>query len=212
MSISVSVLPFNLAFDWQKTTLDTLRALQEDQNTIQAHIAANMAPAATLGALSLFRTVLAVREVSTSEDEVLSCVSRTQGVQADMIVLAQPIGQDVVQLDVRFASQSISQVEIIAFLDHMSSALDSMKRDLSSLLRDVDLVSPREKQRLVYEINPVGSSSTSVQSITELLEAQAQKTPNKIAVRPTRPSPSSLSLMFCTCLATIWFRSIHYLS
>lgn len=92
-----------------------------------------------------------------------------------------------------FDSGSISESEIYTFLDHLESALRFIIDRPESLLRDVELINDREMRLLLPEETErefKGSGQPwarapaldSIQNVSELIELQVQRTPQKIAV------------------------------
>jgi non-ribosomal peptide synthetase component F len=78
-----------------------------------------------------------------------------------------------------------SEPEIKIFMDHFGTTLESIFQNLAHPLRDVNLVSSEERQRIIVEMNPLYPAETSLSlanNVAELIEEQAHKTPQRIAV------------------------------
>jgi hypothetical protein len=177
------ILAHNVAFDWDQMTLDFLRALQNDLARIDGHSLVALREILVPDVASLFRTILDFYSFATSNDKFHTQASHTDH---DLAFLVRTIGSEEIEIEARFASASMSEPEIEIFLDHFGSAFESIPQNLTSALRDVNLVSSKEKQRIIVKMNPAypfGTSLSPANNMTELIEEQARKTPQRIAVR-----------------------------
>ncbi|KAF8584773.1 acetyl-CoA synthetase-like protein [Ramaria rubella] len=177
-------LAHNVTFDWDKTTLDFLRDLQSDIAQIGEHTLAGLPEAPTPNSSALSRTVLNCYPLSTSNYKLRTENSVTDDAEYNLAFLAQAIGCEEIAVEARFTH--LSEPEIEVFQDHFGTALNSIVKNLTGPLRDVELVSPEERQRLVVERNPTysaGPSSSAGNNVTELIEDQARRTPQRIALQ-----------------------------
>ncbi|KAF8573476.1 AMP-binding-domain-containing protein [Ramaria rubella] len=177
-------LAHNVTFDWDKTTLDFLYDLQSDIAQIGEHTLAGLPETPTSNTSPLSRTVLNCYPLSTSNYKNGAQGSRTEDVDCDLAFFAQATCCEEIAVEARFTR--ISEPEIEVFQDHFGTALNSILKNLAGPLRDVDLVSPEERQRLIVEKNPAypaGPSSSAAGNVTELIEDQARRTPQRIALQ-----------------------------
>jgi hypothetical protein len=186
-----TVLPHNVTFRWDQTTLDFLRDLQSDLSQIDHHSGVSLRDIPVTGITTLFRTIL----------DFYPNDRRTSDVDHDLSFLVKTIGFGSIEVEARFVLAYISELEVKIFMDHFSAALQSILQNLTDPLRDIDLVSPEERQRIIVEMNPMyppGASLSPANNVTELIEQQARKTPQRIAVRTQ-----------CKCLCYASHRWIH---
>ncbi|KAF8581317.1 amino acid adenylation [Ramaria rubella] len=179
-------LPYNIAFNWDQITLDFLRGLQTDIAEIDDHPRVALREIPISSAAPLFRTILSCFPLSTSEDKLHAQGSVTDDVNYDFAFLVRAISSEDIQIETRFAPASISEPEIKVFQDHFGTALYSILQNLTSSLRDIDLVSPEEKQRLIVTSNPAYPLEpllNPANNVTELIERQASRTPQRIALQ-----------------------------
>jgi non-ribosomal peptide synthetase component F len=94
-------------------------------------------------------------------------------------------------LTVKYRSQAISQAEIDLILDHFTAVLIFLTSHPHDIIGDVNLIDENERHRLVNDISP--GELNPAQNISELIEVQTNKTPEKIAVRV---SLTSLSIKY----------------
>ncbi|KAF8575295.1 acetyl-CoA synthetase-like protein [Ramaria rubella] len=177
-------LAHNVTFDWDKTTLDFLRDLQSDIAQIGEHTLAGLPETPTPNSSPFSPTVLNCYPLSTSNYKLHTETSVTDDAEYNLAFLAQAIGCEEIGAEARFTH--LSEPEIEVFQDHFGTALTSIVENLTGPLRDVNLVSPEEMQRLVVEKNPTypaGPSSSAANSVTELIEDQARRTPQRIALQ-----------------------------
>jgi hypothetical protein len=179
MGAHVTTLPYTITFDWDRTTLDVLRALQYELAQIQDHSVA-LRETSFSDSASRFRTIL---DLSSSNDERNIHVFDAARTGHDFVLLVKSNDVEEIQVEVRFSSASISKSDVEIFLDHLGTALESILQDLTSQLLEISLMSWDEKQRSIVGMTPPSTLSGLVRSITELIEGQARETPQKIAVR-----------------------------
>ncbi|KAF8580409.1 hypothetical protein K439DRAFT_1662792 [Ramaria rubella] len=179
-------LPYNIAFNWDQITLDFLRDLQTDIAEIDDHPRVALREIPISSAAPLFRTILSCFPLSASEDKFYAQDSLTDGVNYNFAFFVRTIGSEDIHIETRFTPASISGPEIKVFQDHFGTALYSILQNLTSPLRNINLVSPEEKRCLIVANNPVyplESSLNPVNNVTELIERQASRTPQRIALQ-----------------------------
>ena len=80
-----------------------------------------------------------------------------------------------------YSSEVISEEEVNVIVDHLEAALIFLTNHPHEILGDVTLVNTKERQRLVSNLYSEEQLSPT-QNISELIESQANQTPEKIAV------------------------------
>ncbi|KAF8574906.1 amino acid adenylation [Ramaria rubella] len=179
-------LPYNAAFEWDQTTLDFLRNLQSDIFRINDYAQVSLREIFTSNSAPLFRTILNCCPLLTSAGLLNAQTPETSDANYDLAFFLRVTNAESVEVETQFAPASISEPEVKAFQEHFGAALDSILQNLENPLRDVVLVSSEEKQRLIYTNNPassLGPALSSPNNVTELIEEQAHKTPQKIALQ-----------------------------
>lgn len=183
-----SVLPLPVIFDWDAPAVDFLRSLQGTQAEMKAHSPIDLSQLSIADAPSLLRTALVIHDSSVSASEIFSRLSETPMLRPDLVLLANKNASgNAIRVDVRFNSQAILQLDVDVLLDHFGSAMNALRKTPSSPLRDISLISEKEMAHLVYTLNPTFTAITSATTVTALISAQVQKTPQKIAVRLLTP-------------------------
>jgi hypothetical protein len=175
----VVTIPFNIAFEWDRTTLDVLRALQDELAQIYDQ-SITLRGTSFSDSASQFRTILDLSSSNDDRDVHAFDANRTGN---DLVFLVKNTGVKEVHVEARFSSANISKADVETFLDHLGTAFESILQELTSRLLEVNLMGRDEKQRSVFGTNPPSTLSGPVKNITELIEGQARKTPRKIAVR-----------------------------
>jgi non-ribosomal peptide synthetase component F len=95
-------------------------------------------------------------------------------------IVASPRSGNDFSVTVNYRSEVISQAEIDVILDHFIAALIFLTCHPNDIIGNINLINEDEQHRLVYDMNPGELHPT--QNISELIEAQASQTPEKIAV------------------------------
>jgi hypothetical protein len=116
------------------------------------------------------------------------------GHDRDLIFLLKTTGTEEIEVEAQFSSASFSTANAKLFLDHFGAALESIRQELRSTLLEIDIMSWEERQRTMFGMNAPGILSSPAKSMMELIEEQAHRTPQKIAVR-TKAVPDPRSLM-----------------
>lgn len=91
--------------------------------------------------------------------------------------------------------------------------MENIFLNLTEPLSEISLISSEEQRRLIVDINPPCSpimSLSQADSVTELIEKQVLRTPQKIAVSTTETKNIGISLKD-NFTATIQPRPIHHL-
>lgn len=97
-------------------------------------------------------------------------------------IVATPRSTDGLSLEVIYSNAVINAAEVNVMLDHFEAALLFLVHRPHDAVGDVNLVNENERRHLVTDLNP-GDLLSPAQNISELIEAQASHTPEKIAVR-----------------------------
>jgi hypothetical protein len=116
------------------------------------------------------------------------------GHDRDLNFLLKTTGTEEIEVKARFSSASFLTADAKLFLDNFGAALESIRQELRSTLLEIDIMSWEERQRTMFGMNAPGILSSPVKSMMELIEEQAHRTPQKIAVR-TKAVPDPCSLM-----------------
>jgi non-ribosomal peptide synthetase component F len=96
-------------------------------------------------------------------------------------LIATPGLKNGLSFGATYSSEVISEAEVNVILDHFEAALIFLVNHPHDILGDVNLVNAKEQQRLVTDLSTAELLSPA-QNISELIEAQASQTPEKIAV------------------------------
>jgi non-ribosomal peptide synthetase component F len=92
-----------------------------------------------------------------------------------------PHSTNGLSISIIYSNEAISEPEVNVILDHLEAALVFLTNHPHDTVGDVNLVNDGERQRLVG-VFPSGYQFSSAQNISELIEAQAACTPEKISV------------------------------
>jgi hypothetical protein len=84
-------------------------------------------------------------------------------------------------ISIIYSNEAITEPEVNVILDHLEAALLFLVNHPHDNVCDVNLMNEPEWQRLVGDI-PLGNRLSSAQNMSELIEAQVARTPEKIAV------------------------------
>ncbi|KAF8584768.1 acetyl-CoA synthetase-like protein [Ramaria rubella] len=180
------IFPHNVTFDWSQMTIDFLRHLQNEMAESLSHSRVASSELSVPNVAPLFRTVLDLHRLSMTGDKLYTQTSQIDNVDYDLALYVRNVSSEEIEIEARFALESMSGPEIDVFQDHFGAALASIVQNLRCPLRDVDLVSPEEKHRLIVERNPIypsGPSLSAANNVTQLIEEQVRKTPQKIALQ-----------------------------
>ncbi|KAF8574904.1 amino acid adenylation [Ramaria rubella] len=181
------IVSYNTAFDWDQTTLGFLTDLQTDICSVDEYARVSLQESVPIyNAAHLYRTIFNCHSLSTSDDKLNAQTSETKDGNYDFAVFLRSISSEGIEVETRFAPESISEPEIQAFQDHFGTALYSILQNLTNPLREIDLVSSEEKERLIYTNNPafpLRSVSNPPNSVTEFIEERARQTLQKIALQ-----------------------------
>ncbi|KAF8584766.1 acetyl-CoA synthetase-like protein [Ramaria rubella] len=186
LGVRRGILPHNITFDWNQTTVDFLRDLQSDITQCGNHAGVALPDVPIPNVTPLFRTKLDLHSLSTTGDKLHTQTSQMDNVDYDLALYAKNINSKEIEIEARFALESMSGPEIDVFQDHLGAALTSIVQNLRRPLRDVSLVSPEEVHHLIVERNPIypaGPSLSAANNVTQLIEEQVRKTPQKIALQ-----------------------------
>jgi hypothetical protein len=98
------------------------------------------------------------------------------------VIVVLPRSTHGFSLSVHYSPRDVSEVEVNVVLDHFETVRLFLTQNPLSAVGDVQLINEQEKQHLVtssYPRNTIGQA----QNISELIEDQARRTPQMIAVR-----------------------------
>lgn len=172
-----------IIFNWDEITLSSLEKLQDD--SIQSdglQILGDEQIAIPTEVTSLFRTIFSFGPAS---NKYYKSSFRKDQVGHDFAFNISAVGSEKIEVGVEYASSTISKPEVEAFLDHFGVAIENILSNLTRPLSEISLISSEEEKRLIMDINPVYSPDTllsQANSVTELIEEQVHRTPQKIAV------------------------------
>lgn len=99
----------------------------------------------------------------------------------DMLVEASDEGEELV-FRLQYATGLFRKATIERFAKHLRQLLHAITEDAQIAMRDIDLVSKEERQRLLEEFNDTHADYPRDKTIVNLFEDQAGRTPGHIAV------------------------------
>lgn len=133
------------------------------------------------------------------------------------------VSSTTITVTVHYASSRIAEMEVHTFIDHFESALRFVIEHPERLIGDVELINNREMQLLIgsetltdweTDINGedgpycLGSCSSSVHNVSELIQLQVERTPQKIAVSAfnwcMQHSDSFAAPIWSRCVLNLW--------
>lgn len=176
----------NIIIDFDLTVHSFLVKLQDDMAQLDRQQLPGGDNATSLPAevTSLFRTVLFLN-TNTTINNISHASAKVENIDRDLAFNIQILSSGEIEVDVQFTSTSISEPEVTVFLDQFGAALQSIPLNLLNPLSEISLMSP-EETKLVMEMNPAfysdPSSSAPANTVMQLIEEQASRTPQKIAV------------------------------
>ncbi|KAF8572696.1 acetyl-CoA synthetase-like protein, partial [Ramaria rubella] len=178
------------------SVIDTLRGIQTEQIDINKHEYITLPEIQALGVSvsGLFRSLLNILNLSSEQrqgtglpDNLLN--PRAGGIDSVDLPWSLNVSidtEDSFTLDVSYQREAISAAEVEVILDHYEMALNFMAREPNALVRNINFIDVHEKQRLLYGRNPpypLDSLLSQVQNISELVELQVEKTPQRVALQ-----------------------------
>jgi amino acid adenylation domain-containing protein len=88
------------------------------------------------------------------------------------------------KIDLRFSFNSLAydRQDIIRSASHIEQVINRIIENPHMPVKDIEIITPGEKQQLLYEFNGKATKYPTGQTVHELFRSQAQKTPDQIAV------------------------------
>ncbi|KAF8572627.1 acetyl-CoA synthetase-like protein, partial [Ramaria rubella] len=192
----INTVARRIVLDPKASIIDTLRAIQTDQTDINKHeyITLSEIQSQSIPVSGLFRSLL----------NILNAPKGQQGdhdPREDLLIpnaggigsIDLPFGLDVsfdardsVGLYVYYQHEVISAAEVEALLDHYEMAMDHIVSEPLALVQDINLVSAKEQHRLLFGLNPphpLHALLSPAQNVSQLIEWQVAKTPQRIALQ-----------------------------
>ena len=89
---------------------------------------------------------------------------------------------DELQLGVEYSTELFEEVTIARFIDYFKRIVDAVIEDPNQKLFEIDILSKAEKLQLLHTFNDTTADYPKDKTIVDLFEAQAEKTPDQVAV------------------------------
>jgi hypothetical protein len=108
---------------------------------------------------------------------------------------------DSFTLDISYQRGAISAAEVDVNLDHFEVALNFIAREPQASVWDIECITANEKQRLLYRRNPphpLGALLNPIQNISELIESQVERSPQRIVVSAPQKLTTGIEVAICS--------------
>ncbi|KAF8573006.1 acetyl-CoA synthetase-like protein [Ramaria rubella] len=197
--ITINTVARRVAPNPHATVIETLRHIQSEQIEMGKHEHITLVDLHSEGILvsGLFKTILNFRNLPHHAVDVAyspdtgTLLSRHREGGRDGLDFPFALTVDVSSandlfLDVTFVTETVSEAEVNAILDHFETALLFLMHHPDATIGDVELISDDERQRLLFgrnPLHPLDDMLSSAQNISELIECQVKKTPQRIALQ-----------------------------
>ena len=90
--------------------------------------------------------------------------------------------EDHVSVSIEYYTRIFRLQTIQRMAEHFGNLLSAVVRAPSSQLKDIQIISAREKQRVLYDFNATDTPWSNQKEIHRIFEDQVSKTPNRVAV------------------------------
>ncbi|KAF8588131.1 acetyl-CoA synthetase-like protein, partial [Ramaria rubella] len=192
----INTVPCRIILDPKASIIDTLRGIQIDQTDINRHEYITLSEIQSQGipVSGLFRSLLNILNIPDKQggghdrrEGLLN--SSTGGIGSIDLPFGLNVSfdaRDSVTLSVYYQHEVISAAEVEALLDHYETAMSHIVSEPLALVEDVNLVSAKEQHRLLFGRNPphpLHALLSPVENVSQLIECQVQKTPQRIALQ-----------------------------
>ena len=85
-------------------------------------------------------------------------------------------------INIEYCTDLFKKETIERLFEHYINAIDFIMNDVNAKIKDIEIISNTEKNKILYEFNDTKMEYPKDKTITELFEEQAKKTPNDVAV------------------------------
>ena len=85
-------------------------------------------------------------------------------------------------INIEYCTDLFKKETIERLFEHYMNTIDFIMRDVNVKIKDIEIISEAEKNKILYKFNNTQMDYPKDKTIAELFEAQASKTPNNIAV------------------------------
>ena len=85
-------------------------------------------------------------------------------------------------INIEYCTDLFKKETIERLFEHYINAIDFIMNDVNAKIKDIEIISNTEKNKILYEFNDTKMEYTKDKTITELFEEQVEKTPNDVAV------------------------------
>jgi non-ribosomal peptide synthetase component F len=97
------------------------------------------------------------------------------------VIIPTPLSSDELSVVVLYSQKIISEAEVNVILDHFEATILSLITNPHDAVGDVNLINTQESLRLIAQTH-LRAHLSPAHNVAELIEAQASRTPQKIAV------------------------------
>ena len=85
-------------------------------------------------------------------------------------------------INIEYCTDLFKKETIERLFEHYINAIDFIMNDVNAKIKDIEIISNTEKNKILYEFNDTKMEYPKDKTITELFEEQVEKTPNNVAV------------------------------
>ena len=85
-------------------------------------------------------------------------------------------------INIEYCTDLFKKETIERLFEHYINAIDFIMNDVNAKIKDIEIISNTEKNKILYEFNDTKMEYPKDKTITELFEEQVEKTPNDVAV------------------------------
>ena len=85
-------------------------------------------------------------------------------------------------INIEYCIDLFKKETIERLFEHYINAIDFIMNDVNTKIKDIEIISNTEKNKILYEFNDTKMEYPKDKTITELFEEQVEKTPNDVAV------------------------------
>ncbi|KAF8587754.1 acetyl-CoA synthetase-like protein [Ramaria rubella] len=194
--ITINTVARRVIQDAGATVLDSLRQIQADQIEIGKHETITLAElqAEGIAVSGLFKSILNFRNLPASEIEEgvpSSAEGRLfeerrnggrDGLDFPFALTVDVSSTNNLIVGVAYVAEVILEADVTTILDHFETALLYLIRHPNERIREVELISASERQRLLPAVN-IEKSLSPARNISDLIGLQVEKTPQRIALQ-----------------------------
>ena len=142
-----------------------------------------------LGRNPLFDVMFAMQNMNGAEQDIKELKIKPYKVENkvskfDLTLSAAEAGKNGEEIfcNLEYSTKLFKKETIQRLAEHFKNILKSIAENINVKINEIDMISEREKQQLLYEFNIAYENSSKDKTLHELFEEQVEKTPNNIAV------------------------------